>query len=285
MPDQARHLPLFGAGGEEADAEDDTRKLPGELPGGLPGRLPGPASFAAHDPAGLVHPPPAPAGSGALLRCAWPLIALLARLRPGAEARDPEALKAATAERVRGFEQAALTGGLDPRQVSAARYTLCTAIDEAVSTSAWGERSGWARASLLSMFHGETWGGEKVFTLIERALAEPRRYTELLELFYFVLAAGFQGKFRRERDGTAAVDALREQIRDALQGHFGTRAALPAPARAEIGRQARLIRYVPVWSVGVVCLLLSLLLLAGLVYQLDNESQGVVRQFAAVAAP
>jgi len=272
MPDQARHLPLFGEAGEGLGEEDDTRRLPGVA-----------GTDARASPAGL-KPPPAPAGSGALVRCAWPLLAALARLRQGASASDPEALKAAIAAQIRAFEQAALAAGLDPRQVSAARYTLCTAIDEAVSTSAWGDRSEWAAASLLSIFHGETWGGEKVFTLIERALEEPRRYADLLELFSFVLALGFQGKFRRERDGTASVDALADRLFDALRRRFATRAPLPTPVRESIGRRARLIRYVPVWAVGAVCLLLSLAVLAGLVYRLDGQSQVVVRSLDQVAA-
>jgi type VI secretion system protein ImpK len=273
MPDQARHLPLFGDGAENAAGEDDTRRLSGG------------AAADARAPAGdAVRAPPPPAGSGVLVRHAWPLLALLARLRQGASSPDPEALKTALAAQIRAFDQSALAAGLDPRQVSAARYTLCTALDEAVSTSAAGERSDWAQASLLSTFHGETWGGEKVFTLIERTLAEPRRYTDLLELFYFVLALGFQGKFRLERDGTAAVDALRDRLFDALQRRFGSRTTVPTPTREPVGRRARLIRYLPVWTVAALCLLLSLLTFVWLDYQLKSHAHEVAHAFNAVAA-
>jgi type VI secretion system protein ImpK len=272
MPDEALHLPLFGEGAGNDAEEDDTRRLSG--------RPADPSSALGDD----IHAPPAPIGSGAFVREAWPLLSLLARLRLGASAPNPESLKTALAAQIRTFDEKALAAGLNPRQVSTARYALCTALDETVSTSAWGERSDWAQASLLSTFHGETWGGEKVFALIERALADPRRYTDLLELFYFVLTLGFQGKFRLERDGTASVDALRDRLFDALRHGVGARPTVPTPPREPIGRRVRLIRYLPVWTVAALCLLLSLLIFAWLDYQLKSHAQDVAHLFNAVAA-
>lgn len=269
MLDQVRNLPLFGDRARQGAEEDDTRRLSGRAP---------------DTPDDHVKAPPAPAGSGAFVRDAWPLLALLARFRLGASATDPVSLKTTLSAQMRTFEQKALAGGLDPRQISAARYTLCTALDEAVATSEWGERSDWAQSSLLSAFHGETWGGETVFTLIERTLADPRRYMDLLELFYFVLTLGFQGKYRLERDGTAAVDALRDRLFDTLQRRFGARPHLVTPLREPIRHRVRLIRYLPVWTIAVLCLLLSLLILAWLGYGLTNHANEVAESFHAVAA-
>ena len=53
----------------------------------------------------------------------------------------------------------------------AARYVLCTLIDEAAAGTPWGGAGAWGRHSLLAMFHNETGGGEKVFQLMAR-LAE-----------------------------------------------------------------------------------------------------------------
>ncbi len=200
-------------------------------------------------------------------------------------AEPPERLKEAAAEQIRAFEQAALSAGLDARQIAIARYTLCTAIDEAVVTTGWGAESGWALRSLLSIFHGETWGGEKVFTFIERALAVPNRTDGLLQLFHMVLVLGFQGKFRLERDGTAGVDALRERLFETLRPHYGQRPAFPEAAKEPAARARRLLRYVPVWSVALLCVLLSAVVFAWLDYELKHSADAVALQFDAVASP
>jgi len=174
--------------------------------------------------------PPAPIGSGRLVRCAWPLLSLLARIVAGTSVSDPEQLKSGAAALIHQFERVALADGVNAREVNAARYVLCTAIDEAVLTSPRGGSSEWKNASLLSMFHNETWGGEKLFTLIDRALQDSQQYGDLLELCHFVLLLGFQGKFRLERDGSAQVDALRRRLFDVLRPRSGATARTDRPA-------------------------------------------------------
>lgn len=229
--------------------------------------------------------PPAPIGSGRLVRCAWPLLSLLAQIVAGTSVSDPEQLKSGAAALIHQFERVALADGVNAREVNAARYVLCTAIDEAVLTSPRGGSSEWKNASLLSMFHNETWGGEKLFTLIDRALQDSQQYGDLLELCHFVLLLGFQGKFRLERDGSAQVDALRRRLFDVLRPRFGTPTPVPVPQPEQIGRRARLIHYVPVWVVGAVCLLLAAILLGWFGYRLQTDAARVAEQIDALSLP
>lgn len=74
-------------------------------------------------------------------------------------------------------------------------YFFCTFIDEMVMARPWGIES-WAQHTLLVRFHGETWGGEKCFQLINRLLLEPSRYHDLLEFIHLCLCLGFQGRYR-----------------------------------------------------------------------------------------
>ncbi len=55
----------------------------------------------------------------------------------------------------------------------AARYALCTVIDEAVLNTPWGAQSDWAGQSLLVTFHRESGGGDKFFRVLERVIGEP----------------------------------------------------------------------------------------------------------------
>lgn len=272
MAETSRPLPLFGDRDPAAGDARATRRLPPVAAG---------PSVA---PSSDLPAPPAPSGSGPFVKQAWPLLALLARIIAGAAADRPDQLKGAIAQRIKSFDQALLSAGIDARQIAAARYALCTAIDEAVVTTRWGADSGWAQRSLLSIFHGETWGGEKVFTFIDQALAARDQREDLIEFYHLLLVLGFQGRYRLERDGTAKVDALRDRMFDILQARFGRRPVVPeaVPPQPK-ARAARIFRYAPVWSVAVVCLLISAILYAWLDYRLTSGADAVSAQFDTIA--
>ncbi|NVL25105.1 hypothetical protein F2S68_22585 [Pseudomonas syringae pv. actinidiae] len=69
---------------------------------------------------------------------------------------------------------------IDNDQLLAARYVLCTVVDEAVLNTSWGSKSDWSKISLLSRFHKETFGGEKFFQLLERLSTNPFKRKRLM---------------------------------------------------------------------------------------------------------
>ncbi|WP_048860484.1 type IVB secretion system protein IcmH/DotU, partial [Acidisphaera rubrifaciens] len=218
-------------------------------------------------------PPPA---APPLLRAAWPLISVLNRLAGGAAARDLARFKRGLIAMIDTFVHTAIADGVPPGQVSAARYILCTALDEAVLTTAWGNAGDWNTPSLLNRFHGETWGGETVFALLDRARTNVDEYRGILTIGYIVMSLGFQGRYRRERDGTALAEAVRTQLGELLYPvpprplPFVTLAAAPVSRR-----QRELFRYAPVWTVAVFCALLSLSYYAWLDYELRHDAAAV----------
>ncbi|MGE0416083.1 MAG: type IVB secretion system protein IcmH/DotU [Acetobacteraceae bacterium] len=234
---------------------------------------------------GPLEPPPPPAGAGRIVRHGWPLLSLMARITGGLAASNAEQLKTSAIALVREFERTTLADGISPRDVSAARYVLCTALDEAVLTSAWGLSTDWNNGSLLSRFHNETWGGEKVFTLIDRAMQDPGQFGDLLELCHFVLLLGFQGKYRLARDGSSEADALRRRLYDILHPRFGAPPALVTPQPVVAARNGRAINYVPVWTVGAVCLLILALVYGWLDYTLTSEANTVARVINKLHSP
>ena len=88
---------------------------------------------------------------------------------------------------VRGTGQSAI------ESIIAARYILCTFLDETAASTPWGSGGVWATDTLLVRFHNETWGGEKVFLLLSKLAEDPRRNRDLLQLIYACLALGFEG--------------------------------------------------------------------------------------------
>ena len=93
----------------------------------------------------------------------------------------------------------------------AARYILCTLLDESASSTPWGGSGAWSSQSLLVHFHNEAWGGEKVFQLMSKLAENVGANRNLLELLYVVLAFGFEGRYRVVNDGKTQLEVRDEE--------------------------------------------------------------------------
>lgn len=160
-------------------------------------------------------------GVNPLVAAASPLLNAIFPLRAASTHRDPAALRETLARAVRAFEATAARSGVAPREVLAARYVLCTFLDETAASTPWGGSGAWAGQSLLVMFHKEAWGGEKVFQLMAKLAEDPRANRDLLELLYIVLSLGFEGRYRVIDNGRAQLDQLRERLLGMVQAEHG----------------------------------------------------------------
>jgi len=151
-----------------------------------------------------------------LVSAAGKLLVLIGRLRNLVQPRDVAALRASTADAVNQFDAGARRAGVGNESVLAARYVLCTALDEAVANTPWGVQAGWNKQSLLVQFHNETWGGEKVFQLLAKLAQDVPTHRQLLELIYSVLALGFEGRYRVVDNGRAQLDSVRQRLADLI---------------------------------------------------------------------
>src|SRR5690606_2760817 len=105
--------------------------------------------------------------------------------------------------------------------------------------------------SLLSQFHNETWGGEKFFLMLDRAIREPARNLALLEFLYVCLALGFEGKYRVLERGRAQLDQVRDNLYRTLRQVRGEYERELSPHwRGVEDRRSRLARFVPLWAVA-----------------------------------
>jgi type VI secretion system protein ImpK len=250
------------------------RPRPGRRPGPPGSAAPAPTPAAApaptrpQPPQGTERPPSGPESpSGALgagvaefvsggrnpiLQAAVPLLVLAGRLRGQIANADVDNLQRQCVQAVRDFEDRCRRASVPDADVLAARYALCTVLDEAVLNTPWGAQSGWAGQSLLVTFHREAQGGEKFFQILDRLLGESQRYLALLELWYVCLSLGFEGRYRVDDRGAARLADVRrdlylriEQLRGATEP-----ALSPHWTGVEDRRNAGL-RMVPLWVVAV----------------------------------
>jgi type VI secretion system protein ImpK len=233
-------------------------------------------------------PPPPPAGGDApmtelavvdqprdaedlLAAAAAPLLALAAELRDAVTNADVEALRRAIVEEIKAFEVRALRFGARAGDVTAARYVLCAMLDEAVMTTPWGNASAWSAQSLLNQFHGETWGGEKVFVILDRVKADPSKYLALIKLIDLCLAFGFEGRYRVIEGGRYQIDELREDLARILRSHLRPPVDVLSAHSAGVRVRRRLRNYAPLWIVFSVVGVLLLALYGFLGWQLSRD--------------
>ena len=224
-----------------------------------------------------------------LVSAASPLLSAAPRIRAMVQHPNPAGLKDALADGIRKFEAQARAEGLPNEQVIAARYILCTLLDESAASTPWGGSGVWANQSLLVLFHNETWGGEKVFQLMSKLAENVPANRNLLELMYVVLAFGFEGRYRVLNDGRAQLESLRVRLSQMLRGNRADADKSLSPRWEGVPvKVARLRDGLPMWVVASLAGLVLLGAYLGLSYSLNGKSDGVFSALQALdvkAAP
>lgn len=237
-----------------------------EIGGGRTFIMPTPGARAAPPPARSPAPgrpevasdiEPIESGLNPLVALANKLLALVPQIRSTVQLADPVALRESIAAELRAFETQARGRGIAAERILAARYVLCTVLDEAAATTPWGGGGQWGRHSLLAMFHNETGGGEKVFQLMAKLAQEPTANRDLLELIYAALSVGFEGRYRIEQGGAAQLEAVRDRLAQVVRKARGDyKPALAQNWRGTLPVKRPLLTWLPLWVTAALCGLL-----------------------------
>lgn len=218
-------------------------------------------------------------GLNPLVALANRLLAIVPQIRSTTQLADPGVLKESLAQGLREFDANAASRGIAPERAMAARYILCTLLDEAAASTPWGGGGAWGRYSLLAMFHNETWGGEKVFQLMAKLAENPSANRDLLELIYAALCLGFQGRYRVIEGGSAQLEAVRERLAQILKKERGDFAQpLAEHWRGQTVKRRPLLSWLPLWVTGAVAAMLLLGLYWLLAFSLGSLSDPVYGQ-------
>ncbi|PVY77664.1 type VI secretion system protein ImpK [Tamilnaduibacter salinus] len=187
-----------------------------------------------------------------LVHAATPLLGLVIRIRRLAAFDQVPTLYQQVVDDITAIDRSLIEQGYERPTVVAYRYVLCALIDEAVLGTDWGAYSVWSQHSLLSRFHNETWGGEKVFAILSRMEQSPERYRDMLEFIYLALCLGFEGRYK-------VMDNGRDEYERIINGLYRQIETWRAPDREQslgsaldhvIPARNRLRRGFPIWGLG-----------------------------------
>ncbi|MFO1217347.1 MAG: type VI secretion system protein TssL, long form [Burkholderiaceae bacterium] len=272
---------------------DPERTLLVPRPGGRAASPPGATPQPAPPPAPQGTPPASPrpgsadtlqrlvAGLNPLIAAASELLALVPRLRATATHADRPGLRRQLLDRVVAFEERARASGVSKPQLTAARYLLCSFIDEVIAGTPWGAHPQVGVKGLLQEFHEEASGADKSFALLDRLSEDPKTNSELLELFYVCLALGFEGRYAGRADGRAELQSRMEHLLE-LTRPAAVSAAGPLPLAqhwaGHTAERAPALTVVPVWMALVVGAAVTVAVLLFFSTRLARQADGVMQQ-------
>ena len=243
-----------------------------------------PASTGAPQPADSAAEALALRGEGLnpLVRAANPLLDLVVPLRSMTRAPDMEALRERLVQAIQQFEAQARASRVETQTIAAARYALCTLIDETISSTPWGAGV-WNSRSLLVTFHNEAWGGEKFFQVLQRLSLDARTHLDALELMYLCLALGLEGRYRVLERGFDQLALLRERLLELIRQQRGVVEQDLSPHwRGEPTAPVSMLRVVPLWVTAAAAAVLLALLQLTCNWLLNRASDPVFAQMGEI---
>lgn len=112
---------------------------------------------------------------------------------------------------INNFEENAEKNGARYDAIQAAKYCLCTFVDELAVRAGWADET-WSKNSLLVSFYDETWGGERFFEIIQNLKQDPDKNIDLLEFMYLCLQFGYKGKYQVLNSGELEIDKIKRDL-------------------------------------------------------------------------
>ncbi|MGV1957382.1 type VI secretion system protein TssL, long form [Agrobacterium sp. 22-214-1] len=157
-----------------------------------------------------------------LVQSAAPLLNLAHLLRFSDAEPDPDQLRRACIEAITRYERDLASARISPERARAAHYVVCATVDDVVLSKPWGVRAGWARSGLVSTFHNDVTGGDRVFDILDHFHQSPGASKDLLLLIYLCLSLAFEGRTRVSPKGALELSRIRDSLYKTLIGQYGT---------------------------------------------------------------
>lgn len=152
-----------------------------------------------------------------LLASAASLLILLGRLRTGLVELQVAPLMEHVTREIDRFERDAVQAGVAPHDALVAKYALSGTADDIVQNLPGSDRGNWHQYSMVARFFHKRDSGVGFFQEAEKAMQDPVRNYNLLELMLVCLSLGFEGQFRTMPNGGVELARIRNAIHETLR--------------------------------------------------------------------
>jgi len=222
-------------------------------------------------------------GNNILVDSSTTLLSLVPQLRSLEGNIDVASLHQQVMQQVQNFSRKLEKENIQPDVAKKSRYVLCALIDETVLNTAWGEHSIWSQKSMLSVFHHETYGGEKFFNIVDETLNASRKDYQLLELLYLCLSLGFMGRLRIDPQGSVKCEQVRSDVYHVLHNgldNYKNELSINVDTANTI--RQRLHSLLPVWVYTVLLALAAFGIFTYLLMNLNESTDQLQGELAAL---
>jgi len=179
------------------------------------------------------------------------------------------------------FEQQAKRINCISNDIQDAKYAFCALLDETIVTQTNPDfftlQNNWLSNPLQLKLFGSQLAGDHFFESLEQLRIKGKERLASLEIFYYCLLLGFQGKYRI--DSIEHLNHLRARLGDEIEflkgskTQFSPYAALPDQIKNIIHKE------LPFLWILLFLLAFTLLSFAGLHYRLAQNDQAALSQF------
>ena len=215
-----------------------------------------------------------------MVDAATPLLGMVLRLKDVTDQDMPSMLYGQVVQDIQSLEQILREHHYEPGVIVSFRYVLCTFIDEIALGHGWGAKSSWFQKSLLTYFHNETWGGEKVYILLEKLMAESKRYLDLLEFMYVCFSLGFRGRYKVTGQNTEEFESIFRKLHDVIVNTSdktvrGITYYQEGDEEKHTYQLSNRITFKKIFSVGLIILIC---VYCGYLFRLNNQTKTIIEQ-------
>lgn len=158
-----------------------------------------------------------PFASNPLVSAAGPILSLLERLYTSAALPWLESLRENIQHELHAFLSRIHTNPYPEEIYVGAYYMLCATIDELLG-KAYGHNTAFC-AFTPSSIHDEPGPEQRFFLIMHHIKERPNQYLDLIELAYYCLTTGFEGKYHTENGGRMILDNLIEELYQLIKTH------------------------------------------------------------------
>lgn len=167
--------------------------------------------------------------------------------------------------------------GFGSDDIKELEYPLVAFIDETILNSDWTHRQAWKSNPMQLERFGETVAGERFFERLERIRAGGEAKLDLLEIYYYCLALGFQGKYGLGGD---RLRKLTTEVRKELgfPRSEPDRSPLSAYGRRSGQRASSEAETIPFLRIAAICAAVIVVSWIIFAFLMEQAERGALRQ-------